>query len=154
MIIISPFFFKYILLKIREIRTIPDSMHTFSKFDFLWILSRYDKFVISNLWENSCKAIWTLSVHSLVKQFCSKTVAIVSESACVTMVTSALALTCCKLVMNLQTYHAELAASLQTCDARFAAICCKLKLLSGKEWHFTFVEHTFKKRKRWILDIY
>ena len=28
----------------------PDSMHTCSKFDFLWILSRYDKFVMSNLW--------------------------------------------------------------------------------------------------------
>ena len=90
----------------------PDSMHTCSKFDFLWILSRYDMFVMSNLWQNSCKAIGTMSVHSLAKQFCSKTVAILSESACVTMVTSALALTCCNLVMNLQTYHAELAASL------------------------------------------
>ena len=99
----------------------PDSMHTCSKFDFLWILSRYDKIVMSNLWQNSFKAIGTLSVHSLAKQFCSKTVAILSESACVTMVTSALALTCCNLVINLQTCHAELAASLQTCSARFAA---------------------------------
>ena len=102
----------------------PDSMHTCSKFDFLWILSRYDKFDLSNLWQNSCKAIRTLSVHSLAKQFCSKTVAILSESACVTMVTSALALTCCNLVMKLQTCQtclAELAASLQTCNARFAA---------------------------------
>ena len=106
----------------------PDSMHTCSKFDFLGILSRYDKFVMSNLWQNSCKAIGTLSVHLLAKQFCSKTVAILSESACVTMVTSALALTCCNLVMNLQTCHAELAASLQTCNARFAASLLQVKI--------------------------
>ena len=84
-------------------------MHISSKFDFLWILSRYHKFIMSNLWQNSCKTNGIISDHSLAKQVCSKTVAILSESACVTMVTSVLALTCCKLVMNLQTTHAELA---------------------------------------------
>ena len=106
-------------------------MHTCSKFDLLWILSRYDKFVMSNLWQNSCKANGIISDHSLAKQVCSKTVAMPSESSCVTMVTSALTLTCCKLVMNLQTCHAELAASLQACKARLLQVCCKLKLLSG-----------------------
>ena len=100
----------------------PDSMHTCSKFDFLWILSRYDKFVMSDLWQNSCKANGIVSDHSLAKQVCSKTVAILSESACVTMVTSALALTCCKLVMNLQTCHAE------PCNARFAASLQQVKI--------------------------
>ena len=107
---------------------IPDSMHTCSKFDFLSILSRYDKVVMSNLWQNSCKANGIISDHSLAKQVCSKTVAILSESACVTMVTSALALTCWKLVMNLQTCHAELAASLQTYNARFAASLLQVKI--------------------------
>ena len=109
----------------------PDSMYTCSKFDFLWILSRYDKFVMSNLWQNSCKANGIISDHSLAKQVCSKTMAILSESACVTMVTSALALTCCKLIMNSQTCHvelAELAASLQTCNARFAASLLQVKI--------------------------
>ena len=103
-------------------------MHTCSKFDFLWILSRYDKFVMSDLWQNSCKPNGIISDHSLAKQVCSKTVAILSENACVTMVTSALALTCCKLVMNLQTCHAELAASLQTYNARFAASLLQVKI--------------------------
>ena len=106
-------------------------MHTFSKFDFLWILSRYDKLVMSNFYQNSCKANGIISDHSLAKQVCSKTVAILSESACVTMVTSALALTCCNLVMNLQTCqtcHAELAASLHTCNARFAASLLQVKI--------------------------
>ena len=106
----------------------PDSMNNCSKFDFLWILSRYDKFVMSNLWQHSCKANGIISDHSLAKQVCSKTVAVLSESACVTMVTSALALTCCKLVMNLQTCHAELAASLQTCNARLAASLLQVKI--------------------------
>ena len=109
----------------------PDSMHICSKFNFLWILSRHDKFVMSNLWQNSCKANGIISDHSLAKQVCSKTVAILSESAWITMVTSALALTCCKLVMNLQTCHAELAelaASLQTCNATFAASLLQVKI--------------------------
>ena len=116
-------------------------MHTCSKFDFLWILSRYGKFVMSNLWQNSCKANGIISDHSLAKQVCSKTVAILSESACVTMVTSALALTCCKLVMNLQTCHdelAELAASLQTCNARFAASLLQVKIATWDGLHFDF----------------
>ena len=118
-------------LPYKRERRDPDSMHTCSKFDLLWILSRYDKFVMSNLWQNSCKANGIISDHSLAKQVCSKTVAILSESVCVTMVTSALALTCCKLVMNLQTCHAEpaeLAASLQTCNARFAASLLQVKI--------------------------
>ena len=50
----------------------PDSMHTCSKFDFLWILSRYDKFVMANLWQNPCKANGIISDHSLAKQVCRK----------------------------------------------------------------------------------
>ena len=113
-------------------RHFPDSMHTCSKFDFLWILPRYDKFVMSDLWQNSFKANGIISDYSLAKQVCSKTVAILSESACVTMVTLALALTCCKLVMNLQnlqTCHAEFAASLQTCNARFSASLLQVKIV-------------------------
>ncbi|GBM64069.1 hypothetical protein AVEN_98112-1 [Araneus ventricosus] len=47
------------------------------------------------------------------------------------MVTSRLALTCCKLVSHLRTCRDNFAESLQTCIASLLQICCKLKLLSG-----------------------
>ncbi|GBM70791.1 hypothetical protein AVEN_127338-1 [Araneus ventricosus] len=48
------------------------------------------------------------------------------------MVTSRLALTCCKLVSHLHTCRDKFAESLQICSASLLQICCKLKLLSGK----------------------
>ncbi|GBM57426.1 hypothetical protein AVEN_24202-1 [Araneus ventricosus] len=47
------------------------------------------------------------------------------------MVTSKLALTCCRLVSHLHSCRVKLAASLQICSASLLQVCCKLKLLSG-----------------------
>ncbi|GBO18605.1 hypothetical protein AVEN_227967-1 [Araneus ventricosus] len=47
------------------------------------------------------------------------------------MVTSRLALTCCKLVSHLHTCRDKFTESLQICSASLLQICCKLKLLSG-----------------------
>ncbi|GBM08575.1 hypothetical protein AVEN_149162-1 [Araneus ventricosus] len=61
------------------------------------------------------------------------------------MVTSRLALTCCKLVSHLHTCRDKFAESLQTCSASLLQICCKLKLLSGIE---TYPKYTSKDRGR------
>ncbi|GBO13088.1 hypothetical protein AVEN_275595-1 [Araneus ventricosus] len=47
------------------------------------------------------------------------------------MVTSRLALPCCRLVSHLHTCRDKFAESLQICSASLLQICCKLKLLSG-----------------------
>ncbi|GBO18502.1 hypothetical protein AVEN_71206-1 [Araneus ventricosus] len=53
------------------------------------------------------------------------------------MVTSKLALTCCKLVSHLHSCRDKFVVSLQICSASLLQICCKLKLLSGSLSEYT-----------------